>query len=165
MIRGVNEKNITWEKFQRYFKEKYLTKRFYDEKAKAFHDLPLGELSIDEFITKFTSLLRYVPYIWEEKAKVQRFISSLPLFMKEHLEFDNPDTMDEVIRMACICYQQNRPKCDGGKRWYDKQGIKFSFGSKGNKNAINNGCHKGQPIRNMSKNQPRFKFPSESKTN
>jgi len=52
---------------------------------------------MDEYITKFTSLLRYVPYIHEEKAKVQRFISSLPTFMKEKLEFDNPKTMDEAV--------------------------------------------------------------------
>eukprot|EP00253_Pinus_taeda_P020256 PITA_20256 len=97
-VRGVNEQNITWEKFQRYFKERYLTERFYNEKAKEFHDLRLGQLTMDEFITKFTSLLRYVPYIREEKAKEQRFISNLPLFMKYCIEFDNPKTMDVVIQ-------------------------------------------------------------------
>ena len=119
----VNQYNVTWEKFQRYFKEKYLTKRFYNEKAKYFHDLQLGHLSMDEFITKFTPLMRCVPYIWEEREKVQRFISNLPLFMKEHLEFDNPKTMDEVIRKPHLCYQQNRQKRDGGKRWNGKKGV------------------------------------------
>lgn len=52
---------------------------------------------MDEFVTKFTSLLRYVCYIREEKAKVQRFMSSLPTFIKERLEFDNSKTMDEAI--------------------------------------------------------------------
>lgn len=68
-VRGVSEQSTTWEKFQRYFKEKYITKRFYDEKAKEFHDLRLGQMTMDEFITKFTSLLRYVPYIRKEKRK------------------------------------------------------------------------------------------------
>ena len=81
MVWGVSEQDVTWEMFQRYFKEKYLTERFYDEKAREFHDLWLGQQTIDEFVTKFTSLLRYVPYIREEKAKVQRFVSSLPLAM------------------------------------------------------------------------------------
>eukprot|EP00253_Pinus_taeda_P021805 PITA_21805 len=53
---------------------------------------------MDEFINRFTSLLRYVPYIKEEKAKVQRFVSSLPAYIREHIEFDNPRTMDEAIR-------------------------------------------------------------------
>jgi len=52
---------------------------------------------MDEFITKFTSLLRYVPYIREEKAKVQCLISSLLAFMKKKLEFDNPKMMDEAV--------------------------------------------------------------------
>lgn len=52
---------------------------------------------MDEFITRFTSLLCYVPYIREEKAKVQWFISILPLTMSQRIEFDNPKMMDEVI--------------------------------------------------------------------
>jgi len=47
--------------------------------------------------TKFTSLRRYVPYIWEENAKVQCFVSNFPAFMKERLEFDNPEIMDEAV--------------------------------------------------------------------
>lgn len=38
-VRGVNEQSIAWENFQKYFKEKYLIERFYDEKEKEFHDL------------------------------------------------------------------------------------------------------------------------------
>eukprot|EP00253_Pinus_taeda_P012006 PITA_12006 len=105
IVKGVSEQNITWEKFQKYFKERYLTERFYDEKAREFHDLRLGQQSMDEFINRFTSLLRYVPYIKEEKAKVQRFVSSLPAYIRERIEFDNPRTMDEAIRKARICYQ------------------------------------------------------------
>ncbi|MCY6488344.1 hypothetical protein, partial [Actinobacillus pleuropneumoniae] len=88
----------------------YLTKHFYDEKEREFHDLRLGQQTMDEFITRFTSLFRYVPYIREEKAKVQRFISSLPLNMRERIEFDNPKTMDEAIRKVGICYQQSKQK-------------------------------------------------------
>eukprot|EP00253_Pinus_taeda_P030673 PITA_30673 len=69
-VQGMDEQSITREKFQIYFKEKYLTERFYDEKSKEFHDLRLGKLTMDEFITKFSSLLHYVPHIREEKAKV-----------------------------------------------------------------------------------------------
>ena len=63
IVRGVSEQNITWEEFQKFFKERYLTERFYDEKARDFHDLRLGQQTMDEFITRFTSLLRYVPDI------------------------------------------------------------------------------------------------------
>lgn len=76
IIKGVSERTITWENFQKYFKERYLTERFYDEKVREFHDLRPGQQTMDEFINRFTSLLRYVPYIKEEKAKVQRFVRS-----------------------------------------------------------------------------------------
>jgi len=95
---------MTWEKFQKNFKERNLTERFYSEKARELHDLRLGQQTMDEFITRFTSLLHYVPYIREVKAKVQRFISYLPLAMRERIEVDNPKTMDEMIRKAKICY-------------------------------------------------------------
>jgi len=140
------------ENFQRYFKEKYLTKRFYDEKAKEFHDLRLGKMSMDEFITEFTSLLQYVPYIREDKAKVQWYISSLPLFMKEWLGFDNSKTMDKVIRKAHICYQYNKKKGDQGKRWADKKGSKFVPNYKGNKGTSNKGVFKGKTNQNLNRN-------------
>ena len=69
-VRNIDDQDVTWDAFQHYFKEKYLTEQFYDEKSKEFHDLKLGQMTMDEYITKFTSLLRYVPYLREEKAKV-----------------------------------------------------------------------------------------------
>lgn len=38
-ILALDEQSITLENFQRYFKEKYLTKIFYDEKEKDIHNL------------------------------------------------------------------------------------------------------------------------------
>ena len=85
-VRGIEDQDVTWDRFQQYFKYKYLTERFYGEKAREFHNLKLGQLIMDDFITKFTSLLRYVPYLRDDKVKVQRFLSSLPTHMKEHIE-------------------------------------------------------------------------------
>ena len=76
---------------------------------------------MDEFITKFTSLLRYVPYLCDEKEKVQRFFRSLPIHMKERIEFVNPKTMDEVIRKEHMCYQQSKAKGETRKRWPPKK--------------------------------------------
>ena len=58
-------KNVTWEDFKDKFKCRYLNERYYDDKVKKFHELRLGKLTIDDFLTKFTNLLRYVPYIRE----------------------------------------------------------------------------------------------------
>lgn len=39
-------------------------------------------------MAKFLELLRYVTYLKDEKKKVQRFISGLPLVFKDHIEYD-----------------------------------------------------------------------------
>eukprot|EP00253_Pinus_taeda_P010525 PITA_10525 len=119
---------------------------------------------MDEFITSFTSLLRYVPYIREEKAKVQRFVSSLPLYMRERIEFDNPKTMDKAIRKARICYQQNKQKGEAsGRRWNEKRGHKPARNSKGNRSGGSKGIGKGQNNRTAPRSSPKFKTTSESR--
>eukprot|EP00253_Pinus_taeda_P013110 PITA_13110 len=163
IVKGVREQNITWEKFQKYFKERHLTECFYDEKAQEFHDLRLGQQSMDEFINRFTSLLHYVPYIKEEKAKVQRFVSSLPAYIREQIEFDNPQTMDEAIRKARICYQQNKQKGDiSSKRWNERKNNKVAGNNKGSRGNGGKSAGKGQFNRNTNKGTFRTK-PSESR--
>eukprot|EP00253_Pinus_taeda_P007905 PITA_07905 len=164
IVKGVSERTITWEKFQKYFKERYLTECFYDEKVREFHDLRLGQQSMDEFINRFTSLLRYVPYIKEEKAKVQRFVSSLPSYIRERIEFDNPRTMDEAIRKARICYQQNKQKGDTStKRWNEKRSNRMVGSSKGGRNNGSKGAGKGLNSRSVAKSAPRARPISESR--
>ena len=114
---------------------------------------------MDEFITRFTSLLRYVPYIREEKAKVQRFISSLPLYIRERIEFDNPRTMDEAIRKARICYQQSKQKGGSSNRkWNEKKNNKAVGNNKGSRSGGIKGSSKGQ----NSRAAPRSAFRSKS---
>jgi len=42
----------------------------------------------EEYTNKFLELLRYVPYLKEEKAKIWRFISGLPMTFKDRIGFD-----------------------------------------------------------------------------
>ena len=41
-VRKINEIKIVWEEFKKYFKQKYLSDRYYDDKIKEFHELKLG---------------------------------------------------------------------------------------------------------------------------
>ena len=83
MVHAIDEKTVTWEDFQVKFKNRYLNERYYDDKEKEFQELRLGQLTIDEFVTKFTNLLRYVRYIREEKEKVQIFLNCLLTMYKD----------------------------------------------------------------------------------
>ena len=42
-VKKINERKILWKQFQKYFKKKYLSDKYYDEKIKEFHELILGQ--------------------------------------------------------------------------------------------------------------------------
>ena len=83
-----------WAFFRKLFKKKYLSERYYDEKAKEFNKQKLGQLTMDRFISKFFNLQHYVLYLKEEKDKVYRFINHLSQAYKDNIEFDAPETLD-----------------------------------------------------------------------
>ena len=56
--------------------------------------------------SKFLSLLRYVPYLVDEKPKVQRFLGCLPYHIKDRIEYDNPKTLEEAMRKANFCFEK-----------------------------------------------------------
>ena len=61
---------MIWHKFERLLKKKYLSERYYDDRAKEFYELRMGSMTDEEYTSRFLELLRYVPYLREEKAKV-----------------------------------------------------------------------------------------------
>jgi hypothetical protein len=54
-------------------------------------------MSMEDIITKFMELLIFEPYIKDEKAKFQMFLSCLPQSYKDKIEFDNPKDLNEVL--------------------------------------------------------------------
>jgi len=52
-VKHIDEKNITWREFTRYFQLKYLTKRYYDRKMKDLFKLKFGTMTIDEYERSF----------------------------------------------------------------------------------------------------------------
>ena len=67
-------------------------------------------MNMKELNNKFLSLLRYVPDIVDENPKVHRFLSFLPFHIKGKIEYDNPKNLEEAMRKANFCYEQNRKK-------------------------------------------------------
>jgi hypothetical protein len=70
-VKEIHEKDLSWKQFEKYFKKKYMSEKHFDGKTKEFYELKLGQLTIDEYINKFLELIRYVPYIKDEKVKMQ----------------------------------------------------------------------------------------------
>ena len=108
-------------------------------------------MSMDKFITKIFSLLRYVPYLRDEKAKVQRFLSSLLTHMKERIEFVNPKNIDEAIREAWMCYQQSKAKGETGRSWPHKKGHKGPSNLKNRRSGNYKNAARNKKIDRMGK--------------
>lgn len=53
-----------------------MTERLYDDKVRELHELWLGQWTMDEYVAKFTSLLRYVPYIPESNSPKGKALQS-----------------------------------------------------------------------------------------
>ena len=53
----------------RYFSRRSTCQRGIENKAKQFYELKMESMIDEEYMTKFLELLRYVPYLKDEKAK------------------------------------------------------------------------------------------------
>ena len=120
-VKRISERRLKWKQFKKYFKQKYLSDRYYDDKIKEFHELRLGQYTMDEYENKFLELLRYVRHIRDEKVKIQWFLIGFPQAYKDRIEFYEPRTLEEAIRKAKYCYEQSKGKPDYHKAWKDKK--------------------------------------------
>jgi hypothetical protein len=124
-VKGIHEEDLSWERFERYFKKKYLSKKYFNEKTNEFYEIKLRQLTVEEYVNKSLELLRYIPYIKEEKEKVQRFINGLPKDYQNMIEFDELRTLEDTIRKARYCYEHfglQKEPCEG---WKKKNGSGF----------------------------------------
>jgi hypothetical protein len=121
LAKGLKEKQLEWSDFKKYFKKQYLSESYYERKMKEFYELRLGHMTMEDLINKFLELLRFVPYIWEDKVKIQRFLSCLPQAYWDRIEFDNPKSLSEVFRKEQMCYDQYKQWVEFPKTWKDKK--------------------------------------------
>ena len=68
-VKNMKENYLTWRVFKNYFKRRFLFEQYYEDRDKEFYDLKLGSISMKELNNKLLSLLRYIPYIIDEKPK------------------------------------------------------------------------------------------------
>ena len=68
----------------------------------------MGSMIDEEYTSSFLELLRYVPYLKEEKANIKRFISGVSIAFKDMIEFDEPLSLEEAIRNIKHCFEQSK---------------------------------------------------------
>ena len=110
-------------------------------------------MTMDDLINKFLELLRFVPYIREEKVKIQRFLSFLQRSYKDRIEFDKPKTLSEVFRKAQMCYDRYKQRSKIPKARKDKKQDRMNQWKKG---------FQPTPFQNMPNNSQRKDFHSNN---
>ena len=76
-------------------------------------ELKLGNLTMDAYEKRFLGLLTYADYIKDEKAKnIQIFLSGLPTFYRDKIQYDMPNTLKEVIGKENHLYKLDKNKED-----------------------------------------------------
>ena len=105
-VRYIHEEDVTWSEFEWLFKKKYFSERYLHDRAKQFYELNMGCMTDDEYTSRFLDLLSYVPYFTGEKAKIQSFISGLPIALKDRIEFNEPRSLEESIQKLSHFYEQ-----------------------------------------------------------
>ena len=106
----MKEKQLTWRVFRKDFIRKFMSEKYYRERAKEFYELKLGSMSMKELSNKFLSLLRYVPYIIDENPNIQSLLTCLPASFKDMIEFDNTKTLEEAMRKVDFFYEQSKKR-------------------------------------------------------
>ena len=77
----------------------------------------MGSMTDEKYTSRFLELLRYVPYLKEDKVKIQRFISGFSVAFKEKIEFDEPRSLKEAIRKLNYCYEKSKCRSKSKKDW------------------------------------------------
>ena len=103
----------------------------------------MGEKSMEQHIHKFLELLRYVDYMKDERVNIQSFLRNLPLNYWDRIQFVNPLTLDEAIRMEMHCYEQEKGKSKVQPTWKGKWKGRFDQRKSG---------FKTPPFRNQLRN-------------
>ena len=61
-----------------------------------------------EYERKFLGLLKYVGFIKDEKVKIQRFLSGMPSFYKDKIQYDETKSLIKASRKDKYPYDQAR---------------------------------------------------------
>jgi hypothetical protein len=73
-----------------------------------FFEIRLGRISMGEYENKFLDSLKYVGFIKDEKVNKQRFLSGMPSFYIDLIQYDEPRTLTDTIRKDKYLYEKGK---------------------------------------------------------
>jgi hypothetical protein len=99
---------------------------------KEFFELKMGSMTIDEYERTFLELLKYVSFIKYEKVNIHIYLSGMPSFISDKIQYDDPKTLEETISRAKCLYDQHNGNPTFQRAWEDKKKFNMEQSKKGN---------------------------------
>jgi len=65
-------------------------------------------MTMGEYEKKFLGLLKYVVFIKDEKVNIHIFLSGIPSFYKENIQYDELRTLTKTTRKDKYLYDQGK---------------------------------------------------------
>ena len=96
-IKFIDEDKISWKKFKKYFQKEYLSEHYYEKKMGEFLEIKLGSMTMESYENKFLELLKYVDFIKYENVKIKTFLSGLPEYYRDKIQYDKPRNLKDAI--------------------------------------------------------------------
>jgi hypothetical protein len=98
--------DVSWELFEEWFRERYLSEEFIEPQLNEFNALLQGGRTVPEYEAHFMELLRYAPHLNTKKLKVNRFVFGLNSSLCAKVRILIPQTLHDVVQKALIVEEE-----------------------------------------------------------
>jgi hypothetical protein len=98
--------DVSWELFEEWFQERYLSEEFIEHQLNEFNALRQGGHTVSEYEARFMELLRYAPHLNTEKLKVNKFVFSLNFNIHAKVRILMPQTLHDAVQKALIAEEE-----------------------------------------------------------
>jgi hypothetical protein len=88
---------MSWELFEEWFQERYLSDEFIEIHLNEFNALWQGICIIPEYEAIFMEFLRYAPHLNTEKLKVRKFVFFLNYNIHDKVRILMPHTLQDAV--------------------------------------------------------------------
>ena len=99
-------KEMTWTEFRERFLEKYFPETENHQREKEFIDLVQGNMTVQEYTTRFERLSRFAPYMVDtQKRRVRKYTQGLRSHLRRYLIEHQDRRFEDIVGMATALEQ------------------------------------------------------------
>ncbi|KAH9311766.1 hypothetical protein KI387_026801, partial [Taxus chinensis] len=109
-VKGYVDSTITWEKFEKKFRTRYVSANHRERKKTEFHSLKQNNMTVAEYEAQFLDLIRHVDYMKDEESKVTKFKLGLREVIQQDVNMVNPKSLAQVVSVAYMVEEKEQSR-------------------------------------------------------